>query len=266
MNPKKRALAETLLEHIRQGDIVDQGKLPPERTLALMLGEKRPQVREAILILEAWGILDVRDRQGIFLASSEIPEFSSGLEHMMPAPGEMLPEIMEMRYLVEIPAAGFAAARRTREDLAAIRRCMDTLEELAASSSGQDAATGARWNSFLHHAIIRAAHNRVLVRFHEGLASVMERSVILLRSRRASEKPRIWSRHILGQHRKIVQCILDQDAEEAREAMREHLEDTAKGLAAEEELMTRMHSPEEGQKSPSKNRKAGEPPSGFPSR
>ncbi|HOO65073.1 MAG TPA: GntR family transcriptional regulator, partial [Synergistaceae bacterium] len=84
MNPKKRALAETLLEHIRQGNIVEQGKLPPERTLAAMLGEKRPQVREAILILEAWGILDVRDRQGIFLASSEVPDFSSGLEHMMP--------------------------------------------------------------------------------------------------------------------------------------------------------------------------------------
>ena len=243
MNPKRRALAETLLEHIRRGDIVEQGKLPPERTLAAMLGEKRPQVREAILILEAWGILDVRDRQGIFLASSEIPDFSSGLEHMMPSPGEMLPEIMEMRYLVEIPAAGFAAARRTREDLAEIQRCMDTLEELAAASSGQDAATGARWNSFLHHAIIRASHNRVLVRFHEGLASVMERSVILLRSRRAAEKPRIWSRHILSQHQKIVRCILDQNALEAQETMREHLEDTAKGLAEEEQQVGKKMRP-----------------------
>jgi len=246
MNPKKRALAETLLEHIRQGNIVEQGKLPPERTLAAMLGEKRPQVREAILILEAWGILDVRDRQGIFLASSEVPNFSSGLEHMMPSPGEMLPEIMEMRYLVEIPAAGFAAARRTREDLVEIQRCMDTLEELAVTCQGQDAATGARWNSFLHHAIIRATHNRVLIRFHEGLASVMEKSVILLRSRRAAQKPRIWSRHILSQHRKIVQHILDQNAQEAQETMREHLEDTARGLAEEKEEFAERFHPQRG--------------------
>ncbi len=219
MNPQKKALAKKLLQHIRNGSILEQGKLPPERTLVKILQEKRPRIREAILILETLGILEVRERQGIFVIPPENPDFLSGLEQMLPRMDSMLSEIMEMRTIVEVPAARLGALRRTEEDLRNIQECFHALQELTLSPQPHDPSTGAHWNSLLHDAIMRATHNRILIRSHEGLASIMERSIVLLRETRKTQKPHIWSEYILKQHRNIVQAIEEQNPQKAEDGI-----------------------------------------------
>lgn len=71
MNDKRRQVIEKLLEKINSGEVVSQDKLLPERRLAEVVGETRPVVREGLIALEAMGVLDIRDRQGIYLSSTE---------------------------------------------------------------------------------------------------------------------------------------------------------------------------------------------------
>ena len=71
MNEKRKQVIEKLLEKIKSGDIVSNNKLLPERQLAEVLGETRPVLREGLIALDAMGVVDIRDRQGIFLSSHE---------------------------------------------------------------------------------------------------------------------------------------------------------------------------------------------------
>ena len=71
MNEKRRLVIEKLLEKIHSGEIVVGDKLLPERQLAEAVGETRPVMREGLIALDAMGVIDIRDRQGIFLSSNE---------------------------------------------------------------------------------------------------------------------------------------------------------------------------------------------------
>ena len=80
MNEKRRQVIEKLLDKIQSGEIVAGDKLLPERRLAEVVGETRPVLREGLIALEAMGVLDIRDRQGIFLSSARELEAQNMLQ------------------------------------------------------------------------------------------------------------------------------------------------------------------------------------------
>ena len=110
MNDKRRQVIEKLLEKINSGEVVSQDKLLPERRLAEVVGETRPVVREGLIVLEAMGVLDIRDRQGIYLSSTEENEAKMMLHKVRGWPADMLSRVMEVRQIVEPPATAIAAA------------------------------------------------------------------------------------------------------------------------------------------------------------
>ena len=59
----RRELAVCIYNHIKEIKLGHNNKLPSERELASLFNVSRPLVREALAILEAFGILEVRDRQ-----------------------------------------------------------------------------------------------------------------------------------------------------------------------------------------------------------
>ncbi len=65
MNETRKDLIRRLTDLVSQGNVVTGGKLPPERELAALLGTTRPLLREGLIALEALGLLEIRDRQGI---------------------------------------------------------------------------------------------------------------------------------------------------------------------------------------------------------
>jgi len=76
MADPRRTLARELMKHINSGEIQSnaEGKLPSERDMAAFLGVTRPILRQAIAVLEAFGFLEIRDRQGVFLTSHEVSD------------------------------------------------------------------------------------------------------------------------------------------------------------------------------------------------
>ena len=130
MNDKRRQVIEKLLEKINSGEVVSQDKLLPERRLAEVVGETRPVVREGLIALVAMGVLDSRDRQGIYLSSTEENEAKMMLHKVRGWPADMLSRVMEVRQIVEPPATAIAAVRRDEKDLTKMRECLRNLREL----------------------------------------------------------------------------------------------------------------------------------------
>ncbi|AER67574.1 regulatory protein GntR HTH [Thermovirga lienii DSM 17291] len=64
MRMTRREVAILIYKHIKEERFGGGNKLPSERELADMFGITRTLVREALAILEAFGVIEIRDRQG----------------------------------------------------------------------------------------------------------------------------------------------------------------------------------------------------------
>lgn len=220
MEGKRRILIDKILKLAREGAFSETGRLPSEREFAHQLGVSRNLLREALVTLEGMGFLDIRGREGIYLQEREsYNPFAETLKNVTIWPEDMMDQLMEMRRLIEIPAAELAAERRTDEDLIKLERCIDELKRISASPNDGDGAT---WDSLLHMAVMNCAKNHLMSRVFEGLTAVMERYIGDTR-RSLFAHPEL-PQEVLDQHIELVKSIKARDKKGAREIMVKHLD------------------------------------------
>src|SRR5690348_13515148 len=101
-------VARELVAAIAAGRYAIGDRLPAERELALEFDVSRPTVREAIIALEAQGLVEVRLGSGAYVR--QIPGQPIGF-------GITAFEVVEARLLVEGEGAALAAAQITDDEL-----------------------------------------------------------------------------------------------------------------------------------------------------
>ena len=218
--------APRLTDRVKDGlvrMIADDGlkpgdKLPPADRLCEQFSVSRTVVREAIASLKAEGRLRSLRGSGVYV--SEPPKPLGG-SMFMEAPqdiGDVL-DFIEFRMSVEIEAAGLAAERRTETNLL---RMEQALGQFARHLHDNSLATDA--DRAFHRAIADATNN---ARFRLFVDEVGER-LIPRRALGASftdEKDKAEFLDTIGtEHRRIFDAITERRADEARAAMRQHLE------------------------------------------
>ena len=218
--------APRLTDRVKDGlvrMIADDGlkpgdKLPPSDRLCEQFSVSRTVVREAIASLKAEGRLRSLRGSGVYV--SEPPKPLGG-SMFMEAPqdiGDVL-DFIEFRMSVEIEAAGLAAERRTETNLL---RMEQALGQFARHLHDNSLATDA--DRAFHRAIADATNN---ARFRLFVDEVGER-LIPRRALGASftdEKDKAEFLDTIGtEHRRIFDAITERRADEARAAMRQHLE------------------------------------------
>lgn len=230
MNESRRLLVEKVYGAIKNGSIGKDGKFPTEREMAALMGTSRTSMREALIVLETLGIIEVRGKQGLFVKDAGMGRLNQSLDLYATWPADVLPQIFQVRIMMESPAAGLAARNRTDADLAKMEECLTRFALIYSENEEDGSSEGARWNDIFHRVIIAASHNEVLIRMHEGLSSIIERAMESLnRNRLTTPRPQ-WPERIQGEHEQIVRAIRDKDEEKARETMRKHLEISAANL------------------------------------
>jgi DNA-binding FadR family transcriptional regulator len=204
-----RQIADQLTELIDDGEFPAGGRLPSERELAVILGVSRPSVREALIVLEIGGRVQVRGGAGVFV--------SECLPAVADAAGEQDSpfELLRPRRLVEGEIAMEAACKARPEDVAVIRAAVDDM-------SGCDEGQADAADREFHLAIAKATHNGTLVSVAQGLWR-RSRSAPWKRTERHFNSRRLRAA-MLRDHRAILAAIEAHDARRARAAMRRHLE------------------------------------------
>jgi DNA-binding FadR family transcriptional regulator len=159
-----------LRQQITSGAWPVGSRIPTEPELVAQLGVARNTVREAVRALAHNGLLDIRQGSGTWvIATSEL----AGVMQRRFAAAD--PEhVTELRGTLEAAAAGFAARRRTPDDL---RRLDDLLaqREQAWASGDRDAFVDA--DSAFHLAVVGASHNEVLTELYADLGQVIRDSL-----------------------------------------------------------------------------------------
>jgi GntR family transcriptional repressor for pyruvate dehydrogenase complex len=223
LKKKRDEVIAKLKELIKTKMYIKGSKLPAERDLADMLGVSRSLLREAIITLEAWGVLESVERQGIFVITPFLSDFTESMQFMPFWLEDLLPQVMEMRWVLSVSAAELAAHRRTDEDLTKMKACIENLKS-GNGKTEDEKKERSYWEIMLHNLYISATHNQIMERVNEGLASLIERNTNL--SNVVFMTIDDWFDLVVSQHEQLVQAIEKKNARKAKAIMIQHLEDS----------------------------------------
>ena len=211
-------LAEWFAGEIRSGRLASGEKLPTEQELNAQFGVSRTVIREAMASLRSEGLVVSRQGSGVFVADHR----ASPTFRIISDAARSLTDIenvLQLRLAVELEAAAVAAEKRSDEDLAKMRRCLDSID---VSISAGDAGIEADFD--FHCAISAATGNPYFERLMHsfGPAIIPPRSI--RPQSETAEDRQIYLEQIQAEHRRIYQAIERRNAETVRFVMREHLE------------------------------------------
>lgn len=211
-------LIERLSEEITSGNLEPNTRLPTEQEMIATFGVSRTVVREAIAGLRVEGLVESRQGAGVFVAAdlSRRP-FRFDAESLETLQGVI--DLMELRMSVEIEAAGVAAERSTQRNVSEIAARQKAFAQAVAR--GDDAIEP---DYQFHVAVSKATQNDYFRAFLEylGRQIIPRRNVHIGPQSDAARQA--YLNKVSGDHDRIFEAIRRGDAEAARAAMREHLQ------------------------------------------
>jgi DNA-binding GntR family transcriptional regulator len=196
------ALVQHILGRIDLGEL-NPGDLLDETELVATFGVSRTPVREAILYLEAMGLVRRLPRKGAAIFRPTLEEFLA---------------ILEVHAKLEGQAAGLAARRLSRQGAADLEASFAACEAQAARAPRSDPDGYYQLNLRFHEVVALASGNAVLV---EALKTNARKLLAYYRARYRFAGTIPAS---AAEHREILRLILDRDAAAAEARMQAHVQ------------------------------------------
>jgi DNA-binding FadR family transcriptional regulator len=190
---------------IERGDYAVGDKLPSEAELCRRLEVSRPVLRESLRALQTMGLTHSRTGKGTFVVSNgpvADPTFGDYAAS----------DLLEVRRHVEIPVAGYAALRRSSEDVDDLAHLLERMERET------DTIAWVAMDTLFHLTIAQAARNPVFRKIIEEIRDALSRQSAFLNQLggRREQSNR--------EHRAIVEALVDRSDQDAMAAMTHHLE------------------------------------------
>jgi DNA-binding FadR family transcriptional regulator len=191
------------------------GRLPTERQLACDFGVTRTMVRHALAALEAEGWVSREVGRGTFVRRRSSWRQAVGLASPEP-PKEFSPaDVMAVRRLLEPRVLPLVVAWATQRDFDEMRRCLE------GGARADTAAEFEVWDLALHHAIMAASRNQLLVVTYEVVERARGGSIWGSLKRRNDSRER--RRAYQADHEELVAALCARETEHAVQVMEAHL-------------------------------------------
>lgn len=198
-------------EYVRQQILRDASAEPhflTEEMVGKALGLSRTPVREAFLMLEAEGLLQLVSRKGALI---------------MPITERQVREVMEVRSVVETWSARHALT--DGHESAALLETLRRFQDQLAAIGGSDPTASIECDRSFHRAIIAATGNQLMLDLYERIRDLQlrmgVRAVINDPERAAS---------VLREHEAIIDALAQGDEDAVAAAITEHFEVTQRSL------------------------------------
>ncbi|MER5875386.1 MULTISPECIES: FadR/GntR family transcriptional regulator [unclassified Streptomyces] len=214
--PRRVSAMEAVLTHLRdaieRGDHAVGDKLPSEAELCRRLEVSRPVLREALRALQAMGLTVSRTGKGTFVVAATVQDPTFG--------DYTAGDLLEVRRHVELPVAGYAALRRTPEDLDRLTRLLDRMERET------DTTAWVAMDTVFHITVAEASQNPVFRRVIEEIRDALARQSAFLNElggrREQSDR----------EHRALLEALAAGSEHDAVDAMAHHLDRVETTLAS----------------------------------
>ena len=222
-------LGEQIREQIIDGKYKVGHRLPPERLIGEEFNVSRTVVREAIIMLEVEGYVEVRKGSGIHVVSqrpterqSSSNEYDQFIRHIVNELKSAGPfEMLQARQLIECTIASFAASQVTKSDI-------DDLNALHQMGVPDGNMRDSEWDKQFHYKLASITNNSVFSAIVELMWFNRDKNPLWLKLHEHIDESKLHSWQ--DDHKKITQAFLKKDPSEARQAMWNHIENTKKAL------------------------------------
>lgn len=214
---KSSFLAESIADGILLVGLVSGDRLPVEAAMVAHYGVGRGSLREALRILEAQGVIEIRVGKGggAFVAQPQPRALARPLSILFRLSSVGLREVFEARLIVEPALASLAATQRSETQLAALAENTRLLDEVRVGSD-----QWRRLNREFHTLVSEASGNRPLSMLWRALSTIADGHDAGVR----------YSPHALGgavcAHRRVLAALTAGDGPAAHHAMTVHLQAT----------------------------------------
>ncbi len=215
----KRTLVQRIISKIQErlvkGALRAGDRLPPEGELAAQLGVGRTSVREAMKVLSALGVVDIRRGDGTFVASGDSFQLLNPLEFALILGRGDARELLELRRVIDLGCCDLVVQRATKDDmegLSSLAKQHKTLVEAGAAAE----LIGAKDIEF-HRAFLGATRNRPMIKVGRTIWALFVQSIL------NAEDPQPVSKKSVQHHLDIVRAIEAGNVEKAKEIIEAHL-------------------------------------------
>ncbi|MDH3463181.1 MAG: FadR family transcriptional regulator [Acidimicrobiia bacterium] len=220
--PAYQQLANDLAMQIISGELKPGQRLPIETELGEKYSVSRSTVREALRVMSAQNLVTTQRgvSGGTFVVHPEWTHVSAYLESTIGllegTKALSLNHLLEVREILEVPAAKLAAERRQADHVDALYTSIGALDDVNAGHRFEG-------NRIFHVTILQASQNGLLSAVTEPVFDVLRIHIL-----RDAAPPAFWE-SVAKDHKEIAEAIESGDADSAGRAMHSHLDQLRRG-------------------------------------
>lgn len=217
--PLSREIEDAIKESIANGDFVTGDKLPSERELCDQFKVSRVTVREALKNLEQGGLVLIKRgvKAGAYLSELRPDPITENLNSLIKLGKVRFPHLIHARLKIEPEVARSAAKNRKDSDIERLDKILVNAQSLTRESRFKQARLV---NVSFHLEIARILQNPIISFITESITQSFS-SLMIEETRYSLKEPEIMD--LIGQHRSILDAIINQDSNSAYDCTVEHL-------------------------------------------
>ena len=199
--------------------------LPSEEQLATQFAVGRRSVREALKVLEARGLVEIRMGIGTRVKRNDLDTFLDALARNITTYFRIdkadVNHVAELRALLEIAALDRLAISRNREFLA-------RLDAIVANQKSAQAADDFHsyqdWHFWFHYEIVDSLHNPVISMLYKQVLALMREPM-----EQAGSNPAIMADSIRD-HEQVIDALRQGSIPKLRSVVHSHLQDSVTNI------------------------------------
>ena len=214
---------DSLVEQIKRGDYKIDDKLPSENELAKFYKVSRVSIREALSKLISIGYVESSQGKGTYVknnsVSEQVKQFTYGEFNK-----KELFDLLEMRTIIEVQSAYFAAERRTESDLLKIEDALNHFKKITTDQR----IIGIEADYDFHKAVVVSTKNDYMIQTFKNLQSVHRNALefsLKLNVGKPRKREQVYDEHVI-----IYDAIKEQNPQRAADLMKSHLLNMRKKL------------------------------------
>lgn len=212
---KPEKVSDRIIEQIRDavlsGQIKPGDRLASEKELVAQFGVSKATMREALRVLEAMGLVEIKKgtQGGVFIAEVDMKTTIHSIMNFLHFRSVSIRDITMLRFTIEPSVAHLAAVNATEKDL-------ERLRQLAEITEANEVAEAAKEISF-HRYLARMTKNPLLILIMDFVDNLLRDAKYEL------DLPPDFYREVREAHRRILRCLEARDSAGARRELAKDL-------------------------------------------
>lgn len=195
-------IIHSITDLIVKGEYTAGSKLPNEYEMMRELKVSRNSLREAMKILSATGIVEIRRGDGTYVCSQVKPSLFDNVIYSIIYDMSTSSELQELRQVLDQEIVRFAMDKVTEEEMAGLRENVKEMEEAIRL---EDYERAEQLDFDFHIKLIEVCKNQFFIRIMSGVYGIFEKSII------STIEYERESSSMVKHHLAILNCIAQRD-------------------------------------------------------